>query len=90
MRKTRVLQSNVLTPGKAGEVHGAVKGAGLFDNFALMTVNEAARFLRMSEAWLYQSNVPFVRMDSARRYRRIDLIQYAEQRLSRAVQVVGG
>ena len=90
MRKTRLFPSNTLTPGTSGDAFRALKGVDLVDNFALMTVREAARFLSMSEAWLYQSSVPFVRIDSARRYRRIDLIEYSAQRLARPVQVVSG
>jgi hypothetical protein len=89
MKKKRLLPSNALTPDSSGHAFRALKGVDLADNFALMTVHEAARFLCMSEAWLYQSNVPFVKIDSARRYRRIDLIEYSAQRVSRPVQVVG-
>jgi hypothetical protein len=90
MSKERLLPSNILTPESAGESYRALKGVGLVDNYALMSVQEAAHFLRMTQAWLYQSNVPFVRIDSARRYRRIDLIEFVEQRLARPVQVVRG
>lgn len=90
MRKSRLLPSNTLTPDSSGDAFRALKGVDLVDNFALMTVREAARFLSMSAAWLYQSNVPFVRIDSARRYRRIDLIEYSTQRLAHRVQVVSG
>lgn len=90
MRKRKLLASNTLTPDSPGETARALQGVGFLDNFALLTVREAAVFLRMSEAWRYQSEVPFVRIDRARRYRRIDLIAYTEQRMSRAVQVVSG
>jgi hypothetical protein len=89
-KKKRLLPSNTLTPDSSGEAYRGLKGVGLVDNYALMSVHEAAQFLRMSQAWLYQSNVPFVRIDSARRYRRIDLIEFVEQRLARPVQVVRG
>lgn len=90
MSKKRLLPSNTLTPNISADAYRALKGVGLADNYALMSVQEAAQFLRMSPAWLYQSNVPFVRIDSARRYRRIDLIEFVEQRLARPVQVVRG
>ena len=90
MTEKRVLPSNILTPDSSGDAFRALKGVGMVDNYALMTVREAAQFLRMSEAWLYQSNVRFVRLDSARRYRRIDLIEFVEQRLACPDQVVRG
>lgn len=90
MPKRQLLAANVLTPDMPLDAARALRGVGLTDNFALLTVREAAAFLSMSEAWLYQSDVPFVRIDRARRYRRIDLIAYTEQRMSRAVQVVSG
>ncbi len=49
-----------------------------------LSVKEAADFLRMSDKWLYQSDIPFVRLGRRRLYLRASLIEYATQRLSNA------
>ena len=49
-----------------------------------LSVKEAAAFLRMSDKWLYQSDIPFVRLGRRRLYLRGNLIDYATQRLSNA------
>jgi hypothetical protein len=51
-------------------------------NERLLTARDAADILGMSESWLRGSDVPFVRLGRARRYRHKDLIAYAEARLS--------
>jgi excisionase family DNA binding protein len=50
----------------------------------LLSVKEAADLLRMSDKWLYQSDIPFVRMGRRRLYFRASLLEYARQRLSNA------
>jgi hypothetical protein len=50
----------------------------------LLSVKEAADLLRMSGKWLYQSDIPFVRMGRRRLYFRASLLEYARQRLSNA------
>ena len=53
----------------------------------LLSVRDAAAFLSMSPSWLYQSDIPFVRLgQSSRRYRLKDLLPYVEQRLSHGVE----
>ena len=49
-----------------------------------LSVREAADFLRMSDKWLYQSDIPFVRLGRRRLYLRASLMEYATQRLSNA------
>jgi excisionase family DNA binding protein len=51
---------------------------------ALLSVKEAADLLRMSDKWLYQSDIPFVRMGRRRLYFRTSLLEYARQRFSNA------
>jgi|SRR5580704_11504971 hypothetical protein len=51
------------------------------DPDGLLSTQQAAILLCMSLAWLYQSDVPFVKIGSRRRYRRTDLLAYTEQRL---------
>ena len=50
----------------------------------LISVKKAADLLGMSDKWLYQSDIPFVRMGRRRMYFRESLIEYARQRLSNA------
>ena len=50
----------------------------------LLSVKEASDLLRMSDKWLYQSDIPFVRMGRRRLYFRSSLLEYARQRLSNA------
>ena len=51
-------------------------------NDRLLTSKEAAELLGMSESWLRGSDVPFVRLGRARRYRISDLLAFAESHLS--------
>lgn len=39
----------------------------------LLSVREAARYLKMSEAWLYSSRIPCVKLGRRRLYRIEDL-----------------
>ena len=48
----------------------------------LLTVQEAAEYLKMSPNWLYGSGIPFVRLGRRRLYRRADLDSFIEQHLS--------
>jgi hypothetical protein len=48
----------------------------------LLSVKEASAMIGMSEKWLYQSDVPFVRMGRRRLYMASSLLEYARQRLS--------
>lgn len=50
----------------------------------ILSVKEAADLLRMSDKWLYQSDIPFIRLGRRRLYLRGDLVEYAMQRLSNA------
>jgi len=49
----------------------------------LMTVQEAAKNLRMNEAWLYTSGIPHVKLGRRRLYRREDLDAHASRRVRR-------
>lgn len=53
---------------------------------SLLSVKQAAALLNMSEGWLYQSGIPYVKLGRRRLYRRIDIYRYIEQRLSHAKQ----
>jgi len=48
----------------------------------LLSVKEASAIIGMSDKWLYQSDVPFVRMGRRRLYMASSLLEYARQRLS--------
>lgn len=48
----------------------------------LLSVRDAADYLKMSPGWLYYSGIPFVRLGRSRRYRRGDLDSYVERNLS--------
>lgn len=48
----------------------------------LLSVKEASAIIGMSDKWLYQSDVPFVRMGRRRLYMASCLLEYARQRLS--------
>ena len=75
------------TPRQRAEMEGQVIADSYTDRRSyadpdsLLSVQEAADFLGMSPAWLYSSDVPFVRIGRRRLYRRADLVRYAEQRL---------
>ena len=49
----------------------------------LLTAKEASKHLGMSVAWLYASEVPFVKLGSARRYRMEDLDAFVAKRVRR-------
>ena len=49
------------------------------DEGGLLTVPEAAEFMRMSESWLYASTIPYVRLGRSRRYKRSDLVDAIER-----------
>jgi hypothetical protein len=48
----------------------------------VLTMTEAAKFLRVSESWLSRSNVPRVRGLGRPKFLRSQLVAYAEARLS--------
>ena len=48
----------------------------------LLSVKEATSYLGMSEGWLYQSGIPFVKFGRRRLYRRTDLDQFVADHLS--------
>jgi excisionase family DNA binding protein len=48
----------------------------------LLSVRDAADYLNMSEGWLYQSGIPYVKLGRSRRYRRSDLDSHVERNLS--------
>lgn len=48
----------------------------------LLSVKEAATYLKMSPNWLYGSGIPFARLGRRRLYRRTDLDSFVEQHLS--------
>lgn len=50
-------------------------------NERLLSGKEAAKFLGMSQAWLYQSDVPFVRLGRRRLYRSSDLRSFVSRRV---------
>lgn len=54
-------------------------------NERLLSVKEAADKLRVSASWLYQSDIPRVKLGSRRLYRPIDLARYVEARLSHEI-----
>lgn len=47
----------------------------------LLSVKEAARYLGMSVAWLYASDVPCVKLGRRRLYRAVDLERFVEKRV---------
>jgi hypothetical protein len=49
----------------------------------LLTVKEAANFLRMSVAWLYASDIPYVKLGRRRVYRAEDLDSFVAGRVQR-------
>ncbi|HET9064934.1 MAG TPA: helix-turn-helix domain-containing protein [Gemmatimonadales bacterium] len=50
---------------------------------AFLTVKQAARFLTMSQAWLFASDIPHVKLGRRRLYRREDLIAYVAKKVRR-------
>ncbi|MGH7483973.1 MAG: helix-turn-helix domain-containing protein [bacterium] len=52
----------------------------------LLSVKEAADYLRMSEGWLYGSGIPCVHLGRRRLYRRADLDAAIEQNRSHGTQ----
>jgi hypothetical protein len=51
-------------------------------NERLLSVKEAAEQLRVSTSWVYQSDIPRVKLGSRRLYRPVDLARYVNARLS--------
>lgn len=51
-------------------------------NERLLSVKEAADQLRVSTSWLYQSNIPRVKLGARRLYRPSDLAEYVDSRVS--------
>ncbi len=51
-------------------------------NERLLSVNEAAQQLGVSKSWLYQSDVPYVKLGSRRLYRPTDVALYVNARVS--------
>lgn len=55
---------------------------GLGNPGRLMSVKETAAYLNVSESYLYQCQVPYVRIGKRRLYRLSDLNSFIEQNLS--------
>ena len=51
----------------------------------VLSLEEAARVLRMSTSWLEKSDVPRIRMGRAVRYLKSQLLAYANSRLTHSV-----
>jgi hypothetical protein len=51
------------------------------DKDKLLSGKEAAAFLRMSLAWLHQSDVPYVKLGRRRLYRSADLRSFINRRV---------
>lgn len=51
----------------------------------VLSLEEAARVLKMSTSWLEKSDVPRVRMGRAVRYLKSQLLAYANSRLTHSV-----
>lgn len=49
----------------------------------LYTVKEAAKYLTMSQAWLFASDVPHVKLGRRRLYRKEDLDGYVARKVRR-------
>ncbi|MDE3152811.1 MAG: helix-turn-helix domain-containing protein [Gemmatimonadota bacterium] len=83
----RLLPQNWTPPLKGG----ALAGLGLKEHWpALLTQEQAAAYLNVSETWLEKSGIPRVELPTTgksgrnmRRYRRVDLDAYAEAHLCR-------
>jgi hypothetical protein len=54
-------------------------------NEKLLSVKEAAQQLGVSESWLYQSDVPHVKLGRRKLYRPTDLAGYVDARLSHRI-----
>lgn len=52
-------------------------------NRGLLSVKEAAQYLKMSEAWLYASGIPCVKLGRRRLYRTEDLDTFVAKRVHR-------
>lgn len=48
----------------------------------LLSVKDAASFLSVSASWLYQSDIPYVKLGSRRVYRPGDLAAYVDSHVS--------
>jgi hypothetical protein len=51
-------------------------------NEALLSVKDAASFLCVSVSWIYQSDIPYVKLGSRRVYRPRDLAAYIDSHVS--------
>lgn len=51
-------------------------------NERLLSVDEAANQLGVSKSWLYQSDVPYVKLGSRKLFRPDDLARYINARVS--------
>lgn len=49
----------------------------------LLNVREAAKYLGMSQAWLFASGIPFVKLGRRRLYRAEDLDAHANRHVQR-------
>ena len=70
------------------KTRGAVGSIGNTDapvNERLLSVKQAAEQLGVSPSWLYQSDVPDVKLGRRRLYRPSDLAQYIAARVSHRV-----
>jgi excisionase family DNA binding protein len=51
----------------------------------LLSVKEAAAYLKMSPNWLYSSGIPFARLGRRRLYRRRDLDSFVEEHITKTL-----
>lgn len=61
---------------------GSIDGREPPVNERLLSVKEAAQQLGVSTSWLYQSDVPGVKLGSRKLYRPSDLARYVEAHVS--------
>jgi excisionase family DNA binding protein len=54
-------------------------------NEKLLSVKEAASQLGVSKSWVYQSDVPYVKLGRRRLYRPSDLVRYVRARMSHRI-----
>ncbi len=54
-------------------------------NEKLMSVEEAADYLGLSKSWIYQSDIPRVKLGRRRLYRPSDLNKYVSARVSHQI-----
>jgi predicted DNA-binding transcriptional regulator AlpA len=53
---------------------------------AVLTLTEAAEFLRMSASWVHHSDVPRLKLGRKVRFLKSQLIAYAEARLTHRIK----